>query len=260
MMVPLSPCLIFGLGPFPELGIAGSAISLLAYYVAGTIILAWYILAGRCVVKFTRAALRLADLHHHPEHRRRRHAGVAADQPDGLGEQRAGVAAWWRRRSRRLWHGCAARIPDDPAGVRAWRTAGRHGRHQYRRRQSPARAADRADRRRGRLRRDRDDRPLRRAVSRKAGSGCSPAMRRRSRSAATICASSVRRSASSGSASACISRCSAPTCCSGRSSARCCAARSPSPAARSPRSISARCTRCSSCSRWRCSSRERSRC
>jgi Na+-driven multidrug efflux pump len=59
LMVPLSPCLIFGLGPFPELGIAGSAISLLAYYVAGTIVLAWYILAGRCIVGFKWARLQL---------------------------------------------------------------------------------------------------------------------------------------------------------------------------------------------------------
>lgn len=58
LMVPLSPCLIFGLGPFPALGIAGSAISLLMYYLAGTLILAWYILADRCVVKFRRTALR----------------------------------------------------------------------------------------------------------------------------------------------------------------------------------------------------------
>jgi putative MATE family efflux protein len=57
VILPLSPCLIFGLGPFPALGIAGSAISLLVYYIVGTIILAWYILAGRCVVKFTRATL-----------------------------------------------------------------------------------------------------------------------------------------------------------------------------------------------------------
>jgi putative MATE family efflux protein len=58
LMVPLSPCLIFGLGPFPALGIAGSAISLLAYYLVGSIVLAWYILAGRCVVKFRWTPLR----------------------------------------------------------------------------------------------------------------------------------------------------------------------------------------------------------
>jgi putative MATE family efflux protein len=60
VMVPLSPCLIFGLGPFPELGIAGSAISLLVYYLVGTVILAWYILSGRCIVRFRRTALRSA--------------------------------------------------------------------------------------------------------------------------------------------------------------------------------------------------------
>jgi putative MATE family efflux protein len=60
LMVPLSPCLIFGLGPFPALGIAGSAVSLLAYYIVGSIILAWYILSGRCIVKFRRTRLRSA--------------------------------------------------------------------------------------------------------------------------------------------------------------------------------------------------------
>ncbi|ETR78372.1 multidrug transporter MatE [Afipia sp. P52-10] len=59
VMVPLSPCLIFGLGPFPELGIAGSAVSLLAYYLAGTAVLVWYILAGRCIVPFRWTPLRL---------------------------------------------------------------------------------------------------------------------------------------------------------------------------------------------------------
>ncbi len=34
----------------------------------------------------------LADIRRHPEHRRRGHDRLAADQPDGVGEQRAGVA------------------------------------------------------------------------------------------------------------------------------------------------------------------------
>jgi MATE family, multidrug efflux pump len=46
-LVPLSPCLIFGIGPFPALGIAGGGVALVLFYGAGTAILAWYILSGR---------------------------------------------------------------------------------------------------------------------------------------------------------------------------------------------------------------------
>lgn len=58
LMIPLSPCLIFGLGPFPEMGIAGSAVSLLAYYAVGTFVMLWYILSGRSIVRFARTQLR----------------------------------------------------------------------------------------------------------------------------------------------------------------------------------------------------------
>jgi len=60
IMLPLSPCLIFGLGPFPHLGIAGSALSLVTYYLVGAAILFWYILSGRCIVGFARSRLRLS--------------------------------------------------------------------------------------------------------------------------------------------------------------------------------------------------------
>jgi putative MATE family efflux protein len=46
-LVPLSPCLIFGIGPFPALGIAGGGVALVLFYGAGTAILAWYIASGR---------------------------------------------------------------------------------------------------------------------------------------------------------------------------------------------------------------------
>ena len=58
LLVPLSPCLIFGIGPFPAFGIAGGAIALLLYYAAGTAILAAYVLSGRNDAQLRFAPLR----------------------------------------------------------------------------------------------------------------------------------------------------------------------------------------------------------
>ena len=50
-LVPLSPLLIFGWGPVPALGIAGGAIALLIYYLAGTLALAAYVWSPRSLLK-----------------------------------------------------------------------------------------------------------------------------------------------------------------------------------------------------------------
>lgn len=54
----LSPLLIFGIGPFPRLGIAGGAAALLLYYAGGSAFLGWYVLSGRNAVRLRRGGLR----------------------------------------------------------------------------------------------------------------------------------------------------------------------------------------------------------
>ena len=50
LLIPLSPCLIFGWGPLPQLGIVGGAAALLTYYALGTIAFAVYLWSGRSVL------------------------------------------------------------------------------------------------------------------------------------------------------------------------------------------------------------------
>ncbi|HVZ54572.1 MAG TPA: MATE family efflux transporter [Pseudolabrys sp.] len=49
-LIPVSPMLIFGLGPLPKLGIAGGAVAVLIYYVVGCAIFAIYLWSGRGVL------------------------------------------------------------------------------------------------------------------------------------------------------------------------------------------------------------------
>jgi len=58
VLIPLSPCLIFGWGPFPRLGIAGGAVAVIVYYAVGSVILAAYLRGGRSIVRLSFADVR----------------------------------------------------------------------------------------------------------------------------------------------------------------------------------------------------------
>ena len=58
-LLPLSPLLIFGWGPLPGLGIAGGAIALLLYYLAGSAVLAAYLWSSRSLLRPSLRGLQL---------------------------------------------------------------------------------------------------------------------------------------------------------------------------------------------------------
>ena len=60
LLVPLSPCLIFGLGPFPALGIAGGGVAVVFTTALTAAVLGWYVLSGRSLVRCRLVRLRWA--------------------------------------------------------------------------------------------------------------------------------------------------------------------------------------------------------
>jgi Na+-driven multidrug efflux pump len=60
LLVPLSPLLILGLGPVPAMGMAGAGVAVVLTTALTTAVLAWYLLAGRAVVRPRLAPLRWA--------------------------------------------------------------------------------------------------------------------------------------------------------------------------------------------------------
>jgi putative MATE family efflux protein len=58
ILVPASPALIFGWGPFPALGVAGGAVALVSYYAVGCLVLVAYLWGGRSVLHPSLSALR----------------------------------------------------------------------------------------------------------------------------------------------------------------------------------------------------------
>ena len=60
LLVPLSPCLIFGFGPIPAVGIAGAGVAVVLTTALTAAVLAWYIGSGRSLVRLKLARMRQA--------------------------------------------------------------------------------------------------------------------------------------------------------------------------------------------------------
>ena len=158
LLVPVSPLLIFGFGPFQGLGIAGGGLALMLYSFGGTAVLAWYILSGRNLVRFGVGPLRWAVF------RNILRLGAAASINSILTNVTIGVASIGGDKGGRLGGGRfryrrTARISADSGDLRHRRADGGAGRHEHGRRSEGSGDAHRLYRRRHRLCHHGDDRP-----------------------------------------------------------------------------------------------------
>ena len=145
LLVPLSPVLIFGLGPIPAMGIAGGGIAVvvtiaLVHGGDGLVPPVGTQRGAPAVAATAQGAVR-----RHPARGRGRFGQHAADHA----RLRAHHGTRGRRRRPggrgRLRHRRPPRVSAHPAGVRTRRAAGGAGRHQHRRRASrSARCASRS--------------------------------------------------------------------------------------------------------------------
>jgi Na+-driven multidrug efflux pump len=150
--IPISPVLIFGLGPFPRLGIGGAGIAFGLYYTAAMLYLLRYMASGRSGLTFRLVRLRaslFADI-------------LRVGIPTAINAMLTNLTVIGARRLRHL---LAARLHHDPAAVRHQHGDPDHGRRQCRRGPGRPRAQDRLDQRHRRSHLHQQHRARGRAVS-----------------------------------------------------------------------------------------------